>query len=113
MAEVAHKITVQSPFLHTRNPERYAGDPFYQHRLVAKAATTLLDSPFEASLDLRGCSINVVLHEDGLHATAELIQCPDEDTQEALMEAAKVVNRRIARRQRAMERVDLLGRLSR
>lgn len=68
-----HKVTVTSPFKSARNPERYAEDPHFQHKLVLMAATTLMEDPFEANVDLRGRQIVVILHEDGLTATAELI----------------------------------------
>lgn len=82
------KVTVTSPFAHGPNPVRYSEDPYYQHKVLIDAFRQVLLDPFESSRDLRGVEIRVTLHDDGLHATAEMdIEDPPE-ADEALYKAA-------------------------
>lgn len=71
-----HKVTVASPFAHSPYADRYAMDPYYQHELVRMAIRQALNDPFEQGWDLRGKQIRISLHDDGLHATVEVVSEP-------------------------------------
>ena len=84
-----HKITVTSPHEKAPDPGRFASDPYYQHLLITQVVRQLLLDPFESSRDLRGAEIRVVMHPDGLHATAELVADDLPEADENLLEHAK------------------------
>lgn len=103
-----HKITVTSPHAQAPHPERFGVDPYYQHKLLEQAVRDLLRDPFRASRDLRGVTMTVELHDDGLSVTACLEVAPLPEPDEALLRVAERLIHVRQDRQRRVEDNDIL-----
>ena len=63
------EFTYTSPFVRSTDPEKMASWPLAQHKMVSDAFQKFMEAPFEANIDLRGRTFEVLVHDTGLDVT--------------------------------------------